>query len=524
MAQVAFLLLTHRDPEGVIRQAERLTAAGDMVALHFDGRAPAADWARIRAALAGNPAVALVERRIRCGWGEWSLVEATLATLRRALAAFPEASHFYLLSGDCMPIKTVEYLHALLEADPADHIESVDFQGSGWIQTGIREERLIYRHYFNERRHKRLFDMSLALQSRLGLARRPPADLQMMIGSQWWCLRRTTATALLAFVAARPDVVRFFHTTWIPDETFFQTLVRHLVPAPEIRSRPPTFVLFTDYGMPVVFCNDHHDLLIAQGHLFARKISPDAAALRAGLDALCRARGVAVRASDEGRAVFRFLTSRGRVGLRFAPRAWEEGAQIGRDRVLHVLLCKKWHLAKRLSAQIRAATQIPAEGYLFDEDGGLPDLGGIERHVAKRNRHRKALLRMLFDYHQTSRLLICSDPAALERLRDFAADAAELRVLELGCAFSEADLAAHARRRGRIRPHQPEAVLDQVLPALRADLRQESARLSDAGFAQFFRIPAQAAPAEAAQILARFLDIAPELALGIVHKDHLFSD
>ena len=45
------------------------------------------------------------------------------------------------------------------------------------------------------------------------------------------------------------------------------------------------------------------------------------------------------------------------------------------------------------------------------------------------------------------------------------------------------------------------AVLDQVLPALRADLRQESARLSDAGFAQFFRIPAQAAPAEAAQIL-----------------------
>ena len=82
----------------------------------------------------------------------------------------------------------------------------------------------------------------------------------------------------------------------------------------------------------------------------------------------------------------------------------------------------------------------------------------------------------------------------------------------------------HARRLGLVGPDTPAAVLDQVLPALRADLRQESARLSDAGFAQFFRIPAQAAPAEAAQILARFLDIAPELALGIVHKDHLFSD
>ncbi len=31
--------------------------------------------------------------------------------------------------------------------------------------------------------------------------------------------------------------MRFFRTTWIPDETFFQTIVRHLVPEAEIRSR-----------------------------------------------------------------------------------------------------------------------------------------------------------------------------------------------------------------------------------------------------------------------------------------------
>ena len=31
--------------------------------------------------------------------------------------------------------------------------------------------------------------------------------------------------------------MRFFRTTWIPDETFFQTLVRHLVPEPRDPSR-----------------------------------------------------------------------------------------------------------------------------------------------------------------------------------------------------------------------------------------------------------------------------------------------
>ena len=92
MARIAFLLLCHRDPDGIIRQAGHLTAAGDFVAIHFDARAPAADHARLRNGLAGNPNVTLVERRVRCGWGEWSLVEATLRAAATAAEAFPRAT------------------------------------------------------------------------------------------------------------------------------------------------------------------------------------------------------------------------------------------------------------------------------------------------------------------------------------------------------------------------------------------------------------------------------------------------
>lgn len=48
-----------------------------------------------------------------------------------------------------------------------------------------------------------------------------PEDLEMMIGSQWWCLRRLTIEKVLDFCKHRPEVPRFFATTWIPDETFF---------------------------------------------------------------------------------------------------------------------------------------------------------------------------------------------------------------------------------------------------------------------------------------------------------------
>jgi hypothetical protein len=88
------------------------------------------------------------------------------------------------------------------------------------------------------------------------------------------------------FHPSTPDVVRFFRTTWIPDETFFQTLVRHLVPDREIVSRSLTFKMFSDYGMPVTFYNDQYDLLISQDYLFARKISPEARVLEERLGAL----------------------------------------------------------------------------------------------------------------------------------------------------------------------------------------------------------------------------------------------
>jgi hypothetical protein len=55
MAKIAFILLCHKDPEGIIAQAQRLTAAGDCMAIHFDARAPRADYDRIRARAGRQP-------------------------------------------------------------------------------------------------------------------------------------------------------------------------------------------------------------------------------------------------------------------------------------------------------------------------------------------------------------------------------------------------------------------------------------------------------------------------------------
>ena len=84
----------------------------------------------------------------------------------------------------------------------------------------------------------------------------------------------------------RKDICRFFRTTWIPDETYFQTLVGHLIPSVEIQKDTLTFLVFSDYGMPATFYNDHYDFLVSQDYLFARKISGGATHLREALGKL----------------------------------------------------------------------------------------------------------------------------------------------------------------------------------------------------------------------------------------------
>ncbi len=525
MAKIAFILLCHKDPAAIVQQAKQLTAVGDYISIHFDARAPKEAYQIILDGLKDNPNVTYATKRIKCGWGAWSLVQATLYAVEAAVEAFPRASHFYMVSGDCMAIKSASYAHRFLDDDEVDYIESFDYFESDWIKTGFREERLIYRHWFNERTQKRLFYWSFWTQRKLGITRDIPHDIQIMIGSQWWCLRRRTIEAILDFCRKRKDVIRFFRTTWIPDETFFQTLVSHLVPGAEIKTRTLTFLMFTDYGMPVTFYNDHYDLLLSQDGLFARKISPEASDLKARLGKLYASERDDFKISNEGRSLFKFLAGRGRIGRRFAPRFWETEATLGYERELLIVACKKWHVAKRLVSAIRQHTNLPAVEYLFnEEDTELPDLGGIQTTLNKRTRHRRALMRMLFDYYETDRMLICLDTANIDLMQDFFADRAKTRLLEIECDFTDDYLVGHAKRVGLAGEETSDETIARLLPTIRYDVTFESDRIRDSNFAHLNRLRQSNSTDANTTELTAFLSVTPETARNLAETPYLFVD
>ncbi len=506
MAKICFILLCHKNPAQILEQADMLTRAGDFVAVHFDARGSANDFRTLKEGLENNPNVVFA-RRVKCGWGEWSLVQGTLNAVTAGFDAFPEASHFYLLSGDCMPIKPVSHMHRYLRENNKDFIEHNDFFESNWIKVGLKEERLIYRHWFNERANKPLFYASVAAQRFLRMERSLPDGLQIMIGSQWWCLRRATVGKVLDLLKSRPDIIRFFKTTWIPDETFFQTLVLHLVPRTEVESRTLTFLSFSDYGLPTVFYSDHIDFLLAQNYLFARKISADAEQLKSALAAEFLG-DRPVKTGPDGKRLIAYLNGRGRTGHRFGERFWERGRRIGRQNTLQVVLCKKWHVGKRMADEFAKANGIKSLGYVFDESGsGLPDLGGVEHSRPKRNRHRRAFLKLVYEQLETDALTICLDPSNLETLADFAGDRCHLRVLDVGCIFDDAYLSGHAQRIGLSDDQTRTEVSDALIVALRNNIRVDRETLQEMGLPELFSIHEKTSADTNAVALAAFLKI-----------------
>jgi hypothetical protein len=271
--KITFLILAHQHPKILVRLVNTLLQAGHTVALHYDLKAAKAGYEEVVRNFGTHPSVRFA-KRVKVGWGEWSICQATLNCIEEIEASGWEPDYVYYASGADYPIRSARELSAFLERNKGmEFIEGVPSDRKRWVKGGPQEERYQYRFWFNWRsQHKRSVFL-LELQQKLKLRRKFVLGLEPYMGSQWWVLTWKTLQAVMT-VARRPEVLRFFKTTMIPDELFFQTLVCNLVPSASIVARPLTLYQFTDYYLPIIFCLDRVEYLVRQPFFLARKISP----------------------------------------------------------------------------------------------------------------------------------------------------------------------------------------------------------------------------------------------------------
>ena len=94
MSRIAYILLCHKEPEAIVAQANRLTAAGDYIAIHFDASAEQASFDAIKQpclTIQMSPSHA-VGSNVVGGHGHW--FRRHCIPLRQRLKHFPKRRIF----------------------------------------------------------------------------------------------------------------------------------------------------------------------------------------------------------------------------------------------------------------------------------------------------------------------------------------------------------------------------------------------------------------------------------------------
>ena len=214
--------------------------------------------------------------RVRVHWGHYSQIQSVFNLLDQATKTYH--SHYHLLSGADLPIKSQDYIHDFC----AQH-GGKQFVGFG---QGDFHSRLRWFYFFNHYRRPasrrrevvaRFFAfaamLSFRLQSLLGIDRLKSWDHDIKKGSDWFTV---THQAALYLLANRKKIWRLFRFSDIPTEFYVQTLLwnsdfrdRIFDIGDEFRSS----VRHVDWsrGSPYVFRSIDLPELLASPRLFARK-------------------------------------------------------------------------------------------------------------------------------------------------------------------------------------------------------------------------------------------------------------
>ena len=219
MTPLAVVILTHADP---VHFARLVAALEDTpIVAHCDARTPDDTFRRMAAVAEGR--VRLAGRR-RTALASWSLVQAELDGLREALH-WTNARHIAVLSGADYPLVGMAELIGELDgwagrswicSTPLPHADwSIPRHPDGGLW------RLRYRYL--TRNDQVVFWRSYPL--RWPVPRQIPVELTLRAASQWKIYCREDATALLLVAEQRPDLMRFWRTTLVPDECFAASIL-----------------------------------------------------------------------------------------------------------------------------------------------------------------------------------------------------------------------------------------------------------------------------------------------------------
>lgn len=297
---INYIVLAHKNPQQLKQLVERLNAPSTYFYVHIDRDVPIQPFLDM---LGDQRRVNFLESREKGIWGDIGIVKASINALKE-ITKTKEFGYCVLISGQDYPIKSNEQIAAfLLKNYGVNFIDTLTFEASEWPNGGI--DRI--QHYkFNlsaERGNFILLPSILSKEFYLnwkrnvgGLLhlvkhkkastiifrrRKFPKSMIPYAGSQWWSIPVETAVKILVFLEQNKAFIDYNQYSLLPDEFFFQSIIKHLASQDETMVIKPsvTYVNWKRLGvsLPVTFTAQDIEELKNQPEekLLARKFEMD---------------------------------------------------------------------------------------------------------------------------------------------------------------------------------------------------------------------------------------------------------
>jgi hypothetical protein len=277
--KIAHLILAHKDPEHIQRLARVLSQFSD-VFIHIDLKV---DESIFRTGLELDPNVFFTEKRIKCYWGGWSLVEATMVLLKKALKN--NYDRYVLLQGlDYILKSPTQIIDFFSQKNEIEFIRGCNISESkDWYFTQkcrqlwfFDNRNIFYRIYNNlnnilriNLRNGRIYD---------------DKNYCVFYGSAQWALTNSCAKYITEFHDHHPRFNRWFKYALCPDELYFHTIILNSEyrlktlaggPEKEIRGLVNWRNLhYFEYPKQIrIFTESDLDFLIGRKELYIRKVT-----------------------------------------------------------------------------------------------------------------------------------------------------------------------------------------------------------------------------------------------------------
>lgn len=204
-------------------------------------------------------------------WGGFGLVQATLDGMRRFQDV--DYTHFINLSGQCYPIKPIASIREHFKRSDSSFLEAKEVP---WDDPSVADNGYLDRFTY------RWIKVPLpATDGRVQYIKMPrlnkalPGGLIPYKGRQWFCLKKTAVEYVQREIAENPHLIRYFKTTRIPDENFFQTIIMNSTERTVLDDL--RYIDWSKKGVPLpaTLRMDDFDRLRTVPDLFARKFDQD---------------------------------------------------------------------------------------------------------------------------------------------------------------------------------------------------------------------------------------------------------